>query len=189
MEKVSIIISIIALFVSLASFILNCINSKLEKKSSDGQVEIELHKMIADAKNNFRQTCMELLRDTSNPIYISAVNLAIEDIANAYEEACAKYLDGKVDKKRFKKIYHNDIKIHVTHIKFNFTLCSLVIRFTNLKFPKISYRFSCIFFVAKLLQIHRKELIILTPQVYLKRVFTFTVMGYTFPLNLVYFDF
>lgn len=39
-----------------------------------------------------------------------AYNTAVESNLNAYEEACAKYLDGKVDKDRFKKNYHRQIR-------------------------------------------------------------------------------
>jgi hypothetical protein len=38
-------------------------------------------------------------------IYQRSFNAAVEGNINAYEEACAKYLDGKVDRKRFGKNY------------------------------------------------------------------------------------
>lgn len=113
MGNESIIISTIALIVSTASFIMNCINSKFETKSSNGQLEIEIHKMIANAKNNFRLLCIQLSDDNKPPndsIFAVAIDSAIEDISNAYEEACAKYLDGKIDKIRFRKLYKNEIK-------------------------------------------------------------------------------
>ena len=34
-----------------------------------------------------------------------AITAALEEVCNAYDEACMKYLDNKVDKKRFKKTY------------------------------------------------------------------------------------
>ena len=39
-----------------------------------------------------------------------ALKTAQEQNLNAYEEACAKYLDGKVDKERFKKNYSVEIR-------------------------------------------------------------------------------
>ena len=35
---------------------------------------------------------------------------SIEIMLNVYDEACAKYLDGKVDKERFKRSYHKSIR-------------------------------------------------------------------------------
>jgi len=42
--------------------------------------------------------------------YDRLLDLAIENNLNAYEEACAKYIDKKIDKIRFKKTYKSDIK-------------------------------------------------------------------------------
>ena len=33
-----------------------------------------------------------------------------EDVLNAYDEACAKYNDKKVDRERFKKMYFHEIR-------------------------------------------------------------------------------
>lgn len=38
-------------------------------------------------------------------IYQRNFKAAVESNINAYEEACAKYLDGKVDRRRFEKNY------------------------------------------------------------------------------------
>ncbi len=35
---------------------------------------------------------------------------AVEDWLNAYEEICSKYLDKKIDRKRFKKTYKSEIR-------------------------------------------------------------------------------
>ncbi len=39
-----------------------------------------------------------------------AFRSAVEDNLNAYEDACAKYLDGKIDRERFKKTYVCEIQ-------------------------------------------------------------------------------
>lgn len=39
-----------------------------------------------------------------------AIREAVEDNLNAYEDACAKYLDGKIDRSRFKKTYIEEIR-------------------------------------------------------------------------------
>ena len=38
------------------------------------------------------------------------LDMSLEMVCNAYDEAWAKYLDGKVDKVRFKKLYYTEIK-------------------------------------------------------------------------------
>ena len=45
-------------------------------------------------------------------------NAAVENYLNAYEEACAKYVDKKVDKDRFKKMYFSEIRKLVENEKF-----------------------------------------------------------------------
>ena len=35
-----------------------------------------------------------------------ALNSGIESLLNQYDDACAKYIDGKIDKHRFKKTYN-----------------------------------------------------------------------------------
>lgn len=41
-----------------------------------------------------------------------------EEFLNAYDEACQKYLDGKVDKERFKKSYFIEIQNIVKNVDF-----------------------------------------------------------------------
>jgi Skp family chaperone for outer membrane proteins len=43
---------------------------------------------------------------------------AVENLLNAYEEACAKYVDKKIDKERFKKNYFRSIRNVVENEKF-----------------------------------------------------------------------
>jgi hypothetical protein len=45
-----------------------------------------------------------------------AYRSAVEDWYNSYEEACAKYLDGKIDKERFRKSFKSEIK-NIVEIK------------------------------------------------------------------------
>ena len=35
---------------------------------------------------------------------------ALEDFCNAYDEACMKYIDNKIDKGRFKKAYERELR-------------------------------------------------------------------------------
>lgn len=42
--------------------------------------------------------------------YERPFNEALEDNLNAYEEACSKYIDNKIDRERFRKSYHREIQ-------------------------------------------------------------------------------
>jgi hypothetical protein len=47
---------------------------------------------------------------TIKAIYEQMFDSAQEDLRNAYEEACSRYRDGKVDKERFKRMYSTEIR-------------------------------------------------------------------------------
>ena len=49
-------------------------------------------------------------KEKRKKILTVALELSEENYRNAYEDACAKYLDGKVDRDRFEKMYKGDIK-------------------------------------------------------------------------------
>ena len=56
-----------------------------------------------------------VLRDNKNSsqlqtVYQKMFDAAQEDLRNAYEEACSRYLDEKVDKERFKRMYYSEIQ-------------------------------------------------------------------------------
>ena len=68
-----------------------------------GQVEMQIRESISNARARYEDLVFvhkENLGDIE-----SALSAAKEDFANAYEGACQKYLDGKVDKERFVKSY------------------------------------------------------------------------------------
>lgn len=96
MDK-SFVISIIAIIISLVSLYKSI-------KSASGQIEIDIRNMITSARNRY-----EDLSINSN-VTESVLDSALENLLNAYDEACAKYLDSKVDKKRFRNNYYTEIK-------------------------------------------------------------------------------
>ena len=49
-------------------------------------------------------------KEKRNKIFTVALELSEENYRNAYEDACAKYLDGKVDRDRFEKMYKTEIR-------------------------------------------------------------------------------
>lgn len=104
MEVISIIISALALVVSVISFVKSNEAAKtangLTQTANDltqGQVEMQIRSMITSAKSHFAEMSNQLVANTGNETLQASVSAALEDVANAYDEACMKYLDGKVD--------------------------------------------------------------------------------------------
>ena len=110
MDIASIIIAALALLVSIASFVKSSAASKTANDLTKGQVEMQIRSMITVAKAHFSEMSTQLAANPDNPTLKASVSAALEDVANAYDEACAKYLDGKVDKQRFKQLYVNEIR-------------------------------------------------------------------------------
>ena len=54
--------------------------------------------------------CLHLSKEPKNKVIQQQVMAALESVANAYDEACTKYIDGKIDKNRFKKTYANELR-------------------------------------------------------------------------------
>lgn len=97
------------------------------KKQSDAQMEIAVREMISSARSNLRQI---IITDTS--VKEALLNEAKEELLNAYEEACAKYIDKKIDKKTFKRMYYGEIENIVNDDEFK-----KMINWPKSKFPHI----------------------------------------------------
>lgn len=102
-DWIAIIISIIAFGFSLFSFFKS---NSLTK----GQVEMQIRDMISSAKWRYADLGIQLSKDDKNTALVASTKAALEDVLNAYDEACAKYIDKKVDKERFKKLYVTEIR-------------------------------------------------------------------------------
>lgn len=85
---------------------------------SQGEAETSIRELISAcrrevfiyAEKKITSRSAELDKESVNDVYDAMFNAAQEDLRNAYEEACARYLDGKVDKERFKRIYATEIR-------------------------------------------------------------------------------
>ena len=113
-EWLSNILALIALIISAISY-------SRSNQFASASVELTINERITSTKEAVSAVSMQMApllsksEKTSDEIrligyYKNIFNSAIENNLNAYEEACAKYLDKKVDKKRFKKIYRTEIK-------------------------------------------------------------------------------
>lgn len=106
-EKITIIVSFLSFIISLMSLIFSRMNMIKVENIYYGQTELSIRDAITSAKNRVANTIQDT---TQNPYKDQMVKFAIEEFINTYEEACAKYIDKKVDKKRFRKIYSDEIK-------------------------------------------------------------------------------
>lgn len=124
MEIATIIISALALLISIISVVKSSNASKTANDLIKGQVEMQIRSMITVAKEHFSQMSNQLASNPNNEILINSVSAALEDVANAYDEACSKYLDMKVDKERFKKTYVNEIRnlVESNELKDKYTM-------------------------------------------------------------------
>lgn len=90
-----------------------------QNKISQGQAETQMRELIMGARQEV-SICSEKLvncilidneKDSQlQTVYQKMFDAAQEDLRNAYEEACSRYLDEKVDKERFKRMYYSEIQ-------------------------------------------------------------------------------
>jgi len=117
-EILATVISSVAIIISFLSLIFTKINTNKIEKIYYGQSELAIRETITNAKNKI--TDILLKANTENNQYTNqCMKVSIEQLLNAYEEACAKYIDSKIDKKRFKKLYIDEIKNIVETEDFN----------------------------------------------------------------------
>ena len=102
-EWISIGISILAFGFSLFSFFKSNALTK-------GQAEMQIREMISSAKWRYADLGIQLSKDIENQTLAASTTAALEDVLNAYDEACAKYIDNKIDRERFKKLYAAEIR-------------------------------------------------------------------------------
>lgn len=107
-EIITLGLSILALVASMYSYLrTNAI--------ANANLELNIYNMIRSSKASLYEISKQLMLlepdeqkkyEHASKIYESLV----EDLVTSYEEACTKYLDNKVDKKRFEKNFKNDIR-------------------------------------------------------------------------------
>ncbi len=113
---IAIIISIVSLIVSIVNVLMyikltikyNAMVST-QTLTAQGAFETQIRSLISDATKEITHYAIELQREPENSILQQAYFTAEEQYRNAYEEACGKYIDGKIDKVRFEKLYKQEI--------------------------------------------------------------------------------
>ena len=115
--------NIVSPIISICSFIISVINLymyiKLTSRYNDmvstqtltaqGAFETQIRSLISDATKELTHYSVELQKSPDNTILQQAYFTAEEQYRNAYEEACGKYIDNKIDKIRFEKLYKQEI--------------------------------------------------------------------------------
>ncbi len=121
-EMLAIVVSIIALVATIINIIFYYRLTKEynglvgeQNKIAQGQAETSMRELIMLARKNVEDVSEKVVKETDegenvNIIYRQMLDAAQEDLRNAYEEACSRYRDGKVDKERFKRMYSTEIK-------------------------------------------------------------------------------
>lgn len=121
-EILAIIFTIIGLVISLISLVKSIKANKISQeanKVSQGEIELNIYQMINQTKKDVRDITLTIANKCDDKDILSqAFNSAIESNLNAYEEACAKYLDNKVDKECFKRNYSVEIRQLVENTKY-----------------------------------------------------------------------
>lgn len=108
-ETMSTVLSSGAIIISIVSYVTSRVNMIRIEKTYYGQSELLVREAITNAKNRITDI-LSTVNSSNNQYTKQRMDIAVEQLLKAYEEACAKYIDIKIDKKRFKKTYIYEIK-------------------------------------------------------------------------------
>ncbi|MEE9406886.1 MAG: hypothetical protein V3V28_02305 [Polaribacter sp.] len=120
----SLIVSIISIVKSNSIAKLSLNKSEIQNMISMGNLELSVSERISNSRDKVGDITMiispllgkkgnDKLSDsekTTLDAQEKVLQSAIENNINSYEDACSKYLDGKIDKVRFKKTYNSEIR-------------------------------------------------------------------------------
>ena len=112
---------IITLILGIASIITACSTIFLSyrcNKLVQGQVEMQIRERITNARIRYEDLIIQYQKDLQSELIKDVYESTKEEFLNAYDEACQKYLDGKVDKERFRKSYFTEIQDIVKNKSF-----------------------------------------------------------------------
>lgn len=100
------------------------------KNIAMGQAETTLRQNISNTRREFATLSVQIstVRDGKRDTELTkaderrlepleaALRAAVEDNLTAYDDACSKYIDGKIDRVRFRKSYEDEI-VHLCRVK------------------------------------------------------------------------
>ena len=108
--KIEIMISIVGAIISIIALIKSFNTDRKTHNFAQGQIEIQVREMISQKKTRYADLGIQLEGNPENASLKNAINAALEEVLNAYDEACSKYIDNKIDRIRFKKSYVQEIR-------------------------------------------------------------------------------
>lgn len=82
---------------------------KTQTLTAQGAIETQIRSAIFDANKEMLHCAMEVEKNPTSKVAQQAYFAAEEMYRNAYEDACGKYNDGKIDQERFEKMYKQEI--------------------------------------------------------------------------------
>jgi hypothetical protein len=120
-EKLTVLISSIGCLISIATLIYTFFANKKNKKTiiklNSANLEVMLSERISSAREKTDQAMLKIAEVSGKNItkdHLTALqksfNSNLENYLNILEEACAKYIDDKIDRVRFKQTYKTSIK-------------------------------------------------------------------------------
>lgn len=87
-------------------------------KLNEAQTELYIQELLVNARKLFIEMTMHQLgKEIQEKGKNAFLTMLKQEVLNSYEVACAKYLDDKVDKERFKKTYIKEIRELFTSFK------------------------------------------------------------------------
>lgn len=115
------------LIIAITSLILSIISFYFTKANSWGNLEVSIKNMISNARKTINDISVLLIpykaisgtkeytdiKKKEFDGYSMILNSCTEDLYNSYEQACTLYLDKKLDRKRFKKSFKDEIRVLV----------------------------------------------------------------------------
>lgn len=82
----------------------------IQSRIEETTLEMQIRQSIRDASDKIREYAAQLSEDKKNTAKQKNYLSAAEDYRNAYEDACEKYVTGKVNKEWFKKMFQKEIQ-------------------------------------------------------------------------------
>lgn len=95
-----------------------------QNKIAQGEIELHIHQMITQTSKDIIDVSLKSSEASGDikkkeALLTSALNTAVENYLNAFEQACSVYIDNKVDRERFKKNYSAEIRELVENPAYN----------------------------------------------------------------------
>lgn len=126
-------IDVCNLIIAFFAFIFSIFAFKRSSPLENGQFEVQIREMISNAKSKLLETSYRISQEDfktkeeetqkeKRELLESIFEAALEELKNAYDEACAKYIDKKIDRKRFKNLYMSEIEGFVNDYKESYNI-------------------------------------------------------------------